>query len=510
MVKLITLVSMLLPLSSYAEVNFDGSGENGIKEAIVSTEVPVPTVDKAHSSKVQKEWTVMVYLNAKNNLEPFGISDMNEMEMVGSNDNLNIVVQFGRIKGYDTTNGDWKTVRRYYVTKDTDTKTINSQMVADLGKVDMGDYKSLIDFGKWVKQNYPAKKYLLVVWNHGSGWEKSMGLPITKGISYDDETGNHINTPQLGMALKEIGKIDIVDFDACLMAMAEVLYEIKDSVTYIVASEETEPGDGNTYNTFLDKIEANPTITQLNLAKAMVDSYNSHYQSVGDGSTLSVLRAEQADGLLKAVNDFAYALSQTGDKNLVKTAASSAQSYAIEDNKDLYHFAQLVSSKTNDAAVKEKAKALMDFIKNKLVAYNKYSNSSGGWYGPVDYSNSNGIAIYIPASSIGNGYLDLQWSKYSNWDEMISWYLSKYEEQYIITTENKGWQEYVIGGCISWVVSKICDTVWDAAKQKYVELCKDVKTCNEYSPESSPQPSNPMTHQQQHDIQNNIQRTGLR
>ncbi|NLH39856.1 MAG: hypothetical protein GX445_07320, partial [Elusimicrobia bacterium] len=50
---------------------------------------------------------------------------------------------------------------------------------------------------------------------------------------------------------------------------------------------------------------------------------------------------------------------------------------------------------------------------------------SGGWYGPVDYSNSNGIAIYIPASSIGNGYLDLQWSKYSNWDEMISWYLSK-------------------------------------------------------------------------------------
>ncbi|NLH39889.1 MAG: hypothetical protein GX445_07500, partial [Elusimicrobia bacterium] len=216
MVKFIAIISMLLPVSSYAEMNFDGNGDSSIKEAIVNTEIPTPTVDKSVHSKAQKEWTVMVYLNAKNNLEPFGISDMNEMEMVGSNDNLNIVVQFGRIKGYDTTNGDWKTTRRYYVTKDTDTKTINSQMVADLGKVDMGDYKSLIDFGKWVKQNYPAKKYLLVVWNHGSGWEKSMGLPITKGISYDDETGNHINTPQLGMALKEIGKIDILNFDACL------------------------------------------------------------------------------------------------------------------------------------------------------------------------------------------------------------------------------------------------------------------------------------------------------
>jgi clostripain len=215
----------------------------------------------------------MVFLNAKNDLERFGISDMNEMETVGSNDNLNIVVQMGRIKGYDSSNGDWTGVRRYYVTKDTDRSIINSQLIENMGEVDMGSYKTLIDFAKWAKKTYPAKKYALVIWNHGSGWEKGFKSSVTKGISYDEQSGNHINTPQLGMAMKEIGKVDILDFDACLMQMAEVAYEIKDYVTYIVASEETEPGDGDSYDGFLSKLTANPTMGPLDLAKAIVDAH---------------------------------------------------------------------------------------------------------------------------------------------------------------------------------------------------------------------------------------------
>ena len=39
-----------------------------------------------------KQWTVMVYMSADNNLEPDGIHDLNEMESVGSTDDVNIVV----------------------------------------------------------------------------------------------------------------------------------------------------------------------------------------------------------------------------------------------------------------------------------------------------------------------------------------------------------------------------------------------------------------------------------
>lgn len=409
-----------------AEVNFDNGKAYDISEEIKNVEnISVPELsDKSFLNKNQKEWTIMVFLNAKNDLERFGIKDMNEMEMVGSSDQVNIVVEMGRIKGYDSSNGDWTGVKRFLIKKDTDTNIINSPVIQEMGERDMGDYKNLADFVKWAKKTYPAKKYMLIVWNHGSGWEKSKGGKATKGISYDEASGNHINTPQLGLALKEAGKVDVYGSDACLMAMAEVIYEIKDSATYIVGSEETEPGDGYTYNTLLAPLIAKPTMGPAELAKLTVDAYSDHYKEIGEGSTQAYVRAEKIDEFLKLVNEFAYAMSQSGEKQVVKDAMNQAQSYAISDNKDLYHFAQLVVSKTQNADVKGKGQALMNFIKDKLVAHNRTNNSEGGWWGPTIYDNSHGVAIYMPSNYIGAGYDELAWAKYSNWDEFIKWYQS--------------------------------------------------------------------------------------
>jgi len=407
-----------------AQVNFDNGKASNISEEIKNVEnIPVPEIsDKSFLNKDQKEWTVMVFLNAKNDLERFGIKDMNEMEMVGSSDQVNIVVEMGRIKGYDSSNGDWTGVKRFLIKKDTDTNIINSPVIQEMGERDMGDYKNLADFVKWAKKTYPAKKYMLIVWNHGSGWEKSKGGRATKGISYDEASGNHMNTPQLGLALKEAGKVDVYGSDACLMAMAEVIYEIKDSATYIVGSEETEPGDGYTYNTLLAPLIAKPTMGPAELAKVAVDAYSDHYKEIGEGSTQAYVRAEKIDEFLKLVNEFAYAMSQSGEKQVVKDAMNQAQSYAISDNKDLYHFAQLVVAKTQNADVKAKGQALMTFIKDKLVAHNRTNNSSGGWWGPTIYDDSHGVAIYMPSYSMGTGYDELAWAKYSNWDEFIKWY----------------------------------------------------------------------------------------
>ena len=63
---------------------------------------------------VLKNWTFMVYLDADNNLEKYGIKDLNEMEKIGSTDEVNVVVLFDRWNGTngepeddDTTNGNW-------------------------------------------------------------------------------------------------------------------------------------------------------------------------------------------------------------------------------------------------------------------------------------------------------------------------------------------------------------------------------------------------------------------
>jgi hypothetical protein len=302
------VIATLMSASLYVRaegvsVDFDGKTGNSIDLSNLEITVPVPaTAAEMDKASKLKEWTIMVFVNGKNNLEPYALYDMNEMEMIGSSDQVNVVAEVGRINGYSTSDGDWKTARRYLVKKDNDKTKITSPIVQELGKVDMGDYKHLIDFATWAKTNYPAKKYMLIVWNHGAGWIKNTrAIGVDKGISYDDETGNHITTPQLGMAMKAIGKVDVYGSDACLMQMPEVNYEIKDYVDYIVGSEETEPGDGYTYNLLLGPLVAKPTMGGAELGKLAVDAYADNYGT--QDHTQSLVLSAGMNGLIAPINN---------------------------------------------------------------------------------------------------------------------------------------------------------------------------------------------------------------
>ena len=411
---LITAVSTLVS----AAVNFDTFNTNTIQQEISALELSLPAApapDKGYG-KVDKEWTIMVYINAKNNLEKYGLLDVNEMEMVGSSEKVNVVAELGRINGYDSSDGNWVASRRYLVTKDANMYKIASPVVQDLGKVDMGDYNHLIEFTNWAKANYPAKRYMLIVWNHGSGWDKNGRQRLEKGISYDDETGNHITTPQLGLALKAVGKIDVYGSDACLMQMPEVVYEIKDNVTYVVGSEETEPGDGYTYNDMLAPLIANPTMSAFEMGKLAVDAYSDHYAELGQSFTQSLVKTSAMPQFVTLMNGFAEAMMAAGEKALVKTAISGAQNYAVSDNHDIAHFAQLMGASTNDATVKAKAQAVQNYIKKSLVAHNRVDSA---------YSDSYGIAGYMPGYYYNGDYNSLAWAAASKWDEFIGWYLKK-------------------------------------------------------------------------------------
>jgi len=156
-----------------------------------------------------KDWTVAVFLNADNNLDPFGVEDQEEMSRVGSNANLNIVTLIDRERGPAQIN---------YIEKN------NIVKIKDMGELDMGNYNEFVKFARFIKENYPAKHYSFSIWNHGSGWKNKNVNAIFRGISYDDSSNNHITNAQLTNATAEIAKvlgqkIDILNMDACLMQM---------------------------------------------------------------------------------------------------------------------------------------------------------------------------------------------------------------------------------------------------------------------------------------------------
>src|SRR3954469_9872954 len=82
----------------------------------------------------QAEWTLLVYMNGKNNLEEYALSNFHDMGTIGSTPRVNIVVQLGRPSKhrYARTDGDWSGVLRFYIRKGT--QPLPNEAVEDVGR----------------------------------------------------------------------------------------------------------------------------------------------------------------------------------------------------------------------------------------------------------------------------------------------------------------------------------------------------------------------------------------
>ena len=372
------------------------------------------------------EWTVMIYLDADNNLESAGIDDINEMEMVGSTTDVNIVVQVDRIpysvlasnnQGYadDISNGDWTDTRRYYITQDFDPVQINSQLKSNLGELNMGDYQTLVDFANWAMTNYPAQKYLLVIWNHGGGFRSP--AYTTKDIAWDYTNGeDKITMPELEDALSAVSsqtgkKIDIVGMDACLMAMTEVAYQIKDYAGIMVASEENEPGDGWPYDSILAQLVSNPSMSAEQLATDIVDKYIFSYSS--GNVTQSAIDLSYLDILAGQLSNLALAIKSDSftSKSRYIVGAVNSQYYGDPDFIDLYDLCNQLLTYSNSLEVKNIASNIQQTLDDAIL-------KSGYIGGKV--SNSKGLSIYFPWYYGYSGYYNFtNFSRDTLWDEML-------------------------------------------------------------------------------------------
>lgn len=364
------------------------------------------------------EWTVMVYINGKNNLEPFALMNVNQMEKVGSSGKVKVAVEMGRW-GYSSEDGAWKGERRYIIGKDKDEKHVSSRVLQEFKDADMGDWHHLVDFVQWARKTAPAKHYMLIVWNHGSGWTVSRqndGQIWAEGISYDDQTGNHITTEQLGQALAAVGQVDIYASDACLMQMMEVAFQIKDYAAVIVGSEEVEPGDGYTYDTLLAPLAAKPSMTAAELAKVTVKTYADHYKGGGQSATQSALDSSSLAKLSGLIDAWTDAVRSANETAVVKAAAEGAQAYYYADNKDLLDFVRKVDAATKSAAVKSAGAELERFLTGSVVLANAKVGDA--------VARSAGLAVYLPLGSYNSDYDALAWSQAGRWKPFLQWVLS--------------------------------------------------------------------------------------
>lgn len=408
------------------------------------TNTPRPTKVPVAGESGQK-WLVMLYQDADDQiLEQDIFIDLNEAERVGSTGRVAIVAQLDRFRGAYQGDGDWTSARRYLVTQDNDLNRIGSQMVDDLGEVNMADASTLVDFVTWAIESYPADRYVLVLSDHGMGWPGGWSDPAPASsdsgraplISALD--GDFLYLSEIDQALSDISrqtgveKLDIIGMDACLMSQMEIFAALQPHAHIALASEEVEPSLGWAYASFLQSLVDNPDMSSQQLAADVVSSYvNQDLRIVDDQARQDFLRqgspmggffgassvtADQLarqigrDGTLTAVdldtfpdlmakfNNFAYIL-QNEDQRVVATARNYAQSYTSVFGKqsvpsyiDMGHFIQLVNREANSSQVTQAANAVIAAMNTSIVAEKHGSGKPG----------STGIAIYFPNSTMYN------------------------------------------------------------------------------------------------------------
>ena len=247
-------------------------------------------------------WAVYWYL-CGSDLESgggFASTDLGEMMEAQLPENVTVVIQTGGSSVWHNDQMDPSKLQRWTYTSQ------GLSLVEELDSASMGDAQTLYEFLDFAHTNYPADKVAVTFWNHGGG--------SVSGAAFDELYDNDsLNLTEMYQAFNEVWPADtanpaleLVGFDTCLMATIDVAAVFQNFSKYLVASEETEPGNGWLYSGWLNELAQNPGMDGDGLGIAICNTYYEGCQAVGtEGqTTLSVTDLTKLTPLLEAYESF--------------------------------------------------------------------------------------------------------------------------------------------------------------------------------------------------------------
>lgn len=286
-----------------------------------------PDVSKPVNSQDDEslaEWSVYWYLCGSDLESEYGCAttDISELLEVDLPDNVNVIIQTGGSSKWQNDIVDPDKQQRYIVSDN------NIQLIDEQPRSNMGDPETLADFLSYGKENYPAKKTAVIIWNHGGG--SVDGVAVDENYNFDT-----LVLTELRQAFSSVWDIsaenppvELVGFDACLMATVDVAAAFSGVSRYLVASEETEPGNGWLYSGWGEALAKKPDMDGASLGKAICDTFYEGCVAVGteDNTTLSVTDLTKLQPLLDAYERFGTSVlvSACEDSNFLSSFARAA------------------------------------------------------------------------------------------------------------------------------------------------------------------------------------------
>lgn len=399
-------------------------------------------------SKPKGKWTVMVYMVADtgDSFYQAAMKNITEMTEARFNDQIKVVV-------HADAPSPW-------LTKCWEVQGASEVKEGEATKIDCG-HSCLLDFVEKSMNSYESDHYLLVLWGHGEGidWKKkvlgkrkTMDPIIGVGKRFAPGSEGVMEVGELGKALKELHlNKDIKDnvvlgFDACLMGMVEVHFEIREYVGWAVAANDEIPDTGWPYKDILNQLGNDPGIGPETLAGNIVEECTNWYSRNSPGSKVSFSACNLAtsDGLRSAAKKLTSELRKRIKEDSVRNAISEARDFAEDLSEEAYidlnafcselkRQAKLMGNgpkphQLGDAA----ANGIQDAASNVIQALKGFAfkHRLSDEYPYKYWEHSRAMSICFPKSADLAGsipgitvdwrsYVDLDFSKATDWPELM-------------------------------------------------------------------------------------------
>ena len=355
-------------------------------------------------------WTVLMYvcgsdLESTSTRMGGGLATSNLLELTQANlgNNVNFVIETGGAKRWQNDVVSARYLERYAME---DGYMTQKERVPSAS---MAQSSTLADFLSWGIKNYPAKHYMLVIWDHGGG-------SIT-GVCNDDlypytssGESDSLTLTEMRDAIKSSGaSFDVVGFDTCLMATLETAEILSPYASYMVASEESEPGTGWDYTAWPNWLAQHPGTSGADLGTVICQTYYNKCANVGAASTATLSTIDLSKiktvstAFQNASDDIALATVDSKSLRKLYQAAGKSESYG---NDGLYSMNMVdlgdLMSKTRDV-IGSDADTVIKAIDDAVVfeAHGRSRSSASGLsvYYPLQITDKNDFYKYAEITS---------------------------------------------------------------------------------------------------------------
>ncbi len=393
--------------------NITVTTNDGNKTASCAVTVSEVTADK---------YTVMIYMCGstleseyyQGELVGLATEDIKEILSVKNKpDDVNIIIETGGASQWASTyNISNSKLGRYEVIKNSNGSN-SLKSVASLTNASMGSSSTFKSFLEWGLDNYPAEKTAVIFWNHGGALD---------GVCCDENYGDDTllvseTTSVLSSVLsaRGIDKLEWVGYDACLMAVQDIAEKNSQFFNYMVASEESEAGEGWDYDTWVDDLYAgkDTTVILKAICDGFIKSYDDTYGSYDNDQTLSYLNLAYMSDYKDKFEALAAKLTGKGSsiKSLVK---SNVKGYAVESRVasygtyDVVDMLNKMKSNNNFSSYKTEIEACLTTL-NNVIGYSKKGAEAG---------NSNGLCVVVIVSGCYASY-DSSETNFTTWRALV-------------------------------------------------------------------------------------------